>query len=340
MSGLDPLYYNDHFRFLFQNRLRRWRTLFRPFAGLHFGIVIAHLRHDQVHLGPNFAHLKVLDTLVVLLAVANMVIWFFVFRDPHKFLHFHRPNKGYRWAVYIISAATTIPSLILHIIIIFLVSKTNLTKPSTDIMMSFGISVAQLFSLLAASSLDLWMVRLFLLSENEEHYEPTVPSLGTRTVSASSSRQSVSATAALEPYSDSSTSPSFFELQLSSDGYLSKAYAMQWASDPLLTCELDEDLHGQGSEATETEPTPKPRDSDASNPPESITLGSTHNQRKSPLRCRTVARFDYMCRGRIGPHSWLSYPLIPVILGICSTVLFGLISIFIYENNCLSFPSP
>jgi hypothetical protein len=290
-------------------------------------------------LGPNFAYLKVLDALVILLAVASMVSWFFVFRDPHKFLHFHRPSKGYRWAVYIISAANTIPSFILHIQIVFLSSKAKLIKSPPNI--SFGESVTLLSLFLAVSSLNFWLVHRFLLSEDEEHYEPTVPFLETRTASASSSRrQSVSAAAALEPYSDSSTSSSSYRSSLASEGHLSKAYAMQRASDPLPTCELDEDLLDQGSGATETEPTPIPRDSNAPNPSESTTSGSTDNQPTSSLRCRTVARFDYMCQDRIGPHSWLSYPLIPVILGIYSTALFGLASILVYENNYVRFPSP
>lgn len=102
----------------------------------------------------------------------------------------------------------------------------------------------------------------------------------------------------------------------------------------------DEDLHGQSSGATDTELTPKPRDSGAPNTSESTIPGSTDNQPTSPLRCRTVARFDYMCWDRIGPRSWFSYPLVPVILGIYSTVLFGLVSIFVYENRYLRFPSP
>lgn len=84
-SGLDPLYYNDKFKLLFQHKL--WW----PFAGLHLAIVIVHLLYDQLTLSP-----KILDTLVVLLAVANIVIWFFIFRDPYKLFHFHRPSKGYR----------------------------------------------------------------------------------------------------------------------------------------------------------------------------------------------------------------------------------------------------
>jgi hypothetical protein len=336
MPSLDPLYYNDHFRLLFQHKLQWWRLLLGASVNVHFGAVAGHLVYALMSSGPNFARLKVLDTLVVLLAVASRFTWRLLFRDPNKFLHFHRPSKGYCWVVYIVSAATTIPSLILHIPIIFLSSKAERTTNAF-----LGQSILQLFLLLAVSSLYLWMVHRFLLSEDDEHYEPTVPFLGTRTVSASSStRQSVSSAVALEPYSNSSTSPSLYESYLASDSHLSKAYAMRWASDPLRSCELDEDLHGQGSGATETGPTPKPKDSSAPNPSESTTSGSTDNEPASPLRCRTVARFDYMCKNRIGPYSWMSYPLVPVVLGIYSTVIFGLTSILIYENKHARFPSP
>jgi hypothetical protein len=336
MSSLDPLYYNDHTRLLFRHKLQWWWTFLRSFAGVHFASVAGHLVYDWRSRGPNFAHLKVLDTLVALLAVASRVTWRLLFRDPHKLLHFHRPSKGYRWAVYIASAATTIPSLILHIQIIFVSSKIKQLA-----YIGFGHSVLQLFLLLAVSSLYLWMVHHFLLNEDDERYEPTVPFLGTRTVSASSSRrQSVSSAIALEPFSDSSTSSSSYESHLASDGHLSEAYAMQWASDSLRSYELDEDLHGQGSGATETEPTPKPKDSGTPNPSESTTSGSTDNRPTPPLRCRTLARFDYMCQSRVGPHSWIFYPLVPVILGIYSTILFGLVSILMYEDKRARFPSP
>jgi hypothetical protein len=92
------------------------------------------------------------------------------------------------------------------------------------------------------------MVHRFLLSENEEHYEPIVPLLGNCTASTSSSKgQHVSAATALEPYSDSSTPPSSYEPHLSSDGHLSKAYTMQRVPDSLQTCGLDEELYDQGS---------------------------------------------------------------------------------------------
>jgi hypothetical protein len=333
MSSLDPLYYNDHFRLNFQHKLQWWRAFLTAFVGVHFGAVAGHLVYALMNSGPNFAHLKVLDTLVALLDVASRVTWRLLFRDPNKFLHFRRPSKGYRWAVYIVSAATTIPSLILHIPIIFVSFKA---ERRTNALL--GQSILQLFLLLAVSSFYLWMVHRFLLGEDDEHYEPTVPFLGTRTMSASSSRrQSVSSVVALEPYSNSSTSSSSYESHPASDSHLSKAYAMRWASDPLRSCE---DLHGQGSGATETELTPKLKDSSAPNPSESATSGSTDNQPTSPLRCRTVARFDYMCQNRIGPHSWMSYPLVAVILGIYSTVIFGLTSILIYESKHARFPPP
>jgi hypothetical protein len=329
MSGLDALYYSDSIRLLFQHRLRWWHNWL---MGLSNGVIVAevvHLYHDLRNLGPNFVYLKVLDTLVVLLDVASRVIWFFVFRDPNKVLHFHRPSNGYRRVVCIISAANIIPNFILHIQIIFLKTRIGLGGP-----------LVLLVNLLAPSSLGLWMVYRFLLRENEEHYEPIAPFLGTPSLPTSSRRQSMSAAAALEPYPGSSTSPLSYESHLSLDGHLSNAYAMQFVSGSLPTCRLEEDFHGQGPVTIGTELMPKPRDSGTPNPSKLTTPGSTNNQSTSPLRCRTLARFDYMCQDRIGPHSWLSDPLVAVILGICSTVLFGLASILLYEHNYARFPSP
>lgn len=317
MSDFNPLYFDDKFRLLYEHRLRWWRwVLNRGYAGLAFTAAM-HLFNGVKTLGPN-VYLTVLDTLIILLTIASSVIWFFVFRDPNKLLHFRRPSKGYRWAVYIISAANTVPGLILHIQVTALASESP--KPRS----SFIGAVIMLVAWLGISSVNLWMVHCFLLNESEEHYEPTVPFLGIRTEPASS-RQSLSGTAVLEP---------------SSEGHLSKAYALQQASDALSIRVLEEDLLDHGSGATDTDPTPKPKDSSAPGPSESTVSGSTDNQPTSPLRCRTVARFDYMCRNRIGPHSWLSYPLVAVILGISSTALFATASIIVYENNYRHFPSP
>jgi hypothetical protein len=331
MSGLDPLYYNDNFRLFFQHKLWWWFIFLRSLTFGYCGAA-APLLFRQRKSGPDSAHLKVLDRWLALLAVASFVIWWLVFRDIHKFLGFHLPSKRYRCAIYITSAATIIPSFFLHIQIAFLTSKT--TSPVDS-----GLTRRGILLFLAASGLYLWMVHRFLLNDNEEHYEPIIYLLGNCTASTSSSEgQSVSAVAALEPYSDSP--PSSDESRLSSEGHLFKAYTTQRISDPLPTCELDEHLHAQGSGVTETELTPEPRDSSAPNPSESTTPGSTDNQPTSPLRCRTVARFDYMCQSRIGPHSWLSYPLTLVILGIYSTILFGLVANLIYKNRFLIFSSP
>ena len=333
MSGLDPLYYSDSFRLLFQHKLRLWRHVVESVIVGYIIMAAMHLLLDLLFLGPNFADLKVLETLIVLLAVVTTVIWILVFRDPHRFLHFHRPSNGYRWAVYVISAANTIPTFILHIQIIILTSKTKSR-------FNLGITLVMLLLFLCVSGVNLWMVRRFLLSENEEHYEPTVPFLGTGAVPApSSKRQSVLAVVALEPYSGSFTSSSSYESSLSSDSHLSKAYAMQRESDTLSTFGLEGGFHGQSPGTMKTKPTPKPKDHSTLDLSEPIASGSTDNQPTSPLRCRTVARFDYMCQDRIGPHSWLSYLLIPVTLGIWSTVLFGLVSVVIYENNYVKFPS-
>src|SRR5437764_7517384 len=130
MPGLDPLYYNANYRLLFQHKLLWWRSVANQFVGPYIAMLT--LRVLLLHLwlsGPNFADLRVPDTLNVLLAVVNKVMWTLVFRDAHRFLRFHRPSNGYRWAVYVISAANTIPIFILHIQITILTSKTKILSP-------------------------------------------------------------------------------------------------------------------------------------------------------------------------------------------------------------------
>jgi hypothetical protein len=338
MPSLDPLYYNHHFRLLFQHKLQWRRSFLGPFAGIHFGIVASRLFYDWVSLGPEFAYLKVLDTLVVLLSLASRVTWPFLFRDPHQFLHFHRPSRGYRSAVNIISVFTTVPSLILHLSVIFISLKTKAVRPPN---FGFGQSILQLVLLLSVSYLYLWMVYRFLVGEDDEYYEPTTPLLsGTHATSASSLRTSrVPFTEALETYSGPTTSPSSSDSQLSLRGHLAVAYFVQPKGGFSQTSDLDEGQHGHHSAGMETASTTAPRASNASNSPESTASGPTANLLTYRFRCRTIARFNYMCQNRIGPHSWLSYPLIPAILGVYNTVFLGFVSILIYENRYARVPS-
>ena len=242
MPGLDPLYYDYGVRLFFQHSLRWWHYWLMGFDQGQIISVVTLLHRDLRDLGPNFAYLKVLDTLALLLSVARHVIWVFVFRDPNKVPSLSSSQRGYyRRAVCVISAANVIPNFILHILITFLGFEARKT--------SIGLFLS-LFSLLVDCSRRLWMVYRFLLRDNEEHYEPITPFPGTPLLSTSSRRQSMSAAAAVETYSGSSTSPLSYESHQPLDGQLSEAYAMQFVSG--LPGELEEDFHGQGLATMET----------------------------------------------------------------------------------------
>src|SRR5437762_1685523 len=121
----------------------------------------------------------------------------------------------------------------------------------------------------------------------------------------------------MEPYRDTPTSPSSHDSRLSSDGHLSKAYAIQQVAGPL--------LNDEGNEGPQPEHV-------ISNTSESTTSESPATP-TIPLRCPTVAPFDYMCQNRIDPHSWASYLLIPITSGMYNTVFLVLIFVLIYENK-------
>jgi hypothetical protein len=62
----------------------------------------------------------------------------------------------------------------------------------------------------------------------------------------------------------------------------------------------------------------------------------------NPPRCQTIARFEYVSQSHSGPHSWFSYPLIPLILSTYATILLIGLPIWIHEDRQykLRAPSP
>lgn len=319
MSGLDPLFYNDHIRRLHNHALPWWRHLLGPFCGLHFILVAGHLYFDWNVLGPKYGFLRFLEILVVLLSIFSRVIWQYLFRDPDQFLHFRRPSKRYRRAVYTISAVTVIPIFILHFPIIYIDSKADRT---TNI--SYYQSILCLTVLLALCSYYLWMVRRFLLSNDiDEQYEPTVPLL-----------EQADATA-LDPYRDDPAITSVDELSSTQSGHLASAYTLQQAISPLLTNVQTQDHDDSSSREATAIPesghtatvltTISPTDTTAST--------SSASQPRTPLRCPTVARFDYMPENRVGPYSWFSYHFATALLVTFSTLVLVLVWKLIYQDK-------
>jgi hypothetical protein len=327
MSGLDTLYYNDHARRLYNHKLPWWRHFLGPFCGLHFIFVAGHLYFDWNVLGPKYGFLRFLEILVVLLSVSSRVIWQYLFRDPYQFLHFRRPSRAYRGAIYTVSAATIIPIFILHFPIIYINFKADRT---TNI--SYYQSILCLIVLLALCTYYIWMVHRFLLSDDHDaQYEPTVSLLDEVN------------TAVLEPYSDDPPSTSVEESSSPLSGHLASAYALQQAISPLRTHAHTQEHDDLGSQPatippeTELEATV----STAISTTDSTASTSSINQPGAPLRCATIAKFDYMPENRVGPHSWFSYHFATTMLGISSTVVLVLVWQLIYEDkhSRLSFSS-
>ena len=325
MTNLNPLYYNVQTRLFFLHKLQFRRSLLGLCASFHLIIVTGRLILDWWSLGQDFTRLKFLDALVFILSLSSRITWSFLFRDAHRFLYFRRPSNGYRCAVYATSFATTVPNLVLHILIISISSKIR--RPG---LIGHGQAILALFLLLPVYTGFIRMVRRFLLGENDEHYEPTVP---------------LSSVAAQESYSDSPI-PASPTLASSSEspspfgGHLSTAYAIQRIVWPLQTYEQERshgrdrsDGMGRGFAAASGA-------GSAPNPSDSATAESTDNRPTRVLRCPTIAHFDYIPQYREGPNSWMTYPLVPIVLGIYSTVLFCLLSVLAYENKHSRFPSP
>lgn len=289
---------------------------FRIVYGVYIARIVGHTFWDSGASTPQSAHLKSLDTLLFRLALGNQIIWSLLFFDLHSFLWFRRPTVAYRWAVCFASVATTLPSLCVQLRIIFLEPKTGQFRKSGT---TSSILLLALF--LATCILYIRLVRRFLLNEeNDPHYEPTRPPLP----------EAEPPAFALEPLSDSSDRPPSNE----SSGHLSTAYKSQQPAIPSPTHDgSDADRQDHGSRALEAGHTSDPRSSGSSSEP----LGG---EPLAPLRCRTIARFDYVHEGEVGPDSWPFHPVIPVVLGVYNIVLSCMVLSLIVENAYAKLPSP
>ncbi|KAB5576209.1 hypothetical protein GE09DRAFT_1215920 [Coniochaeta sp. 2T2.1] len=263
-------------RRLLQNRPQSWRHILGLICGTHFAVLIGRLGADLMFKGLRFNRLNILSAVAFVIAVTTRVIWQVLFVNPYVFLGYRRPSAAYRMAVYIVSFATTVPTLVLHAVIVH-----TAAQDTSPLRVDLGQSIVQFALQLAAIILYAWMARRFLLQHNDEHYEPT--------------RQP-----SLEPIP-----------QRPATGHLAKAFARQLASRDEITEHVQETQVGQSTD------------------------GGTANA-STPLSpgCPTIARFDYL------PQSKLFDPLIPLILGICSTVVAYWVYQLVKENNLSKFRLP
>ncbi|KAK3346849.1 hypothetical protein B0T25DRAFT_521178 [Lasiosphaeria hispida] len=306
MPDLNPLYHHEQLRLLFQNKPQSWRHLLQLLAGFHFAILSGRIYYDLVSLDSRHRSLKALDVLVGLIAFATRIVWSALFRDPHKFMGYRRPGASYRRAVYLVSFATTVPTLLMHIAIVHLTAKTD--RPTS---VGMGQCILQLVLVVLCLGVFVWIVFRFLLRQNDIHFEPTAPLrlLSSRATTSGSSRPQ--------------------------GGLLSAVYEQQQACRPRLgaVSHSPESDAPEGDAASEAN-APALLTANANLTPD-LSFGNPPN---GALHCPTVARFDYMCQNRVGHHSWMSDRMIPVFLGIYSTILVVLVYMLTQLNHFSRFP--
>lgn len=170
------------------------------------------------------------------------------------------------------------------------------------------------------------------LGESDEEFEPIVkPSMAVT----GGERQHLAP--ASESYADDVSIPSTGTMVV--NGYISQAYEEQRlrAQEPspdrssagyIETSQLEE---AQNEEFEELERS-------LNEAPNAIPPTDVAN----PPRCQTISRFEYVPQSHRGPHSWLSYPIIPLIVSIYATVLLIGLPIWIHEDRQykLRAPSP
>lgn len=311
--------------------------------GYHFIILLGHFlivwATTALVLGPSPMRPLFLHLLAILLSLAARLTWIFLFRDPAQFAGLRRPGLKYRWTVLAVCGATTVPNLCVHAVVLGR-NCQGLGEEEASLMMArigVVISVLQIGLWGGVSAFCMWMVWRFLVDWEDEMYDPCVKS----ELDGRGKRRAVGEfEPGLEPYSDTPHSSVSRRQGTVAIGLLAAAYAKQQreastaAQEPERSHQRDiprdsiiEQEHGQG--ALENQ--------DISIPGTPI---SAEDQSPMPLRCPTVARYDYMDKNNTGIHSWLSYPLIPAFIFTYSSILSISMIMFINETRHSKTPSP
>lgn len=341
MATWDRLYYHEQFVLLFSHKLQWWRYLLcNVIISVYNSAVVGRLGSDWILLGPGFARMQYLDLLIVVLSLFSRVIWSYLFRDPNRLFRFRRPSKGYRWAVYALSFFSVVPGLLLYIPLFVLSSRMKGR-------FALGASIAQIVCYAVPVGVSVWMANRFLLGEDDAHYEPTIASTGALPNNDSSP-------AALPAYSDDppnshplSSSPLLLsQTQLTLVDYLDAAYSEQPALGTP-TPERMKDRRASSLSASETRHDVETysvvdasnKNTSTSSVVDASNMSSSTSSDGDSLQCRTLARFDYMPQGRIGPHSWFTWPLVPLVLASMNTIYFILVWALNHENKNAKIPS-
>lgn len=169
-----------------------------------------------------------------------------------------------------------------------------------------------------------------------EMYDPCVKSeLGGRGIG----RAVEESEPALEPYSDTPYSSVCSEQGAGTIGFLLAAYTKQRIEASAAAQERGRNHQRDNPCGSiiehEHEGTPEYQNISISGTPI-----SAEDRSLTPLRCPTVARYEYMDRNHTGAHSWLSYPLIPTFIFAYSSLLSIPIGMFVNEVHYSKNPSP
>lgn len=223
------------------------------------------------------------------LSIGARFTWVFLFREPDQFAGFKRPRKGYRYAVIATAAATTLPNAVLHVWALKMA-----WIAAADVFAGVTNAVIAIIFWIILIGVVWWMALTLLLSGEDGDFEPVVRL-----------KRRNSTILNIEPYTDDPTMPGGRLNIIVENGYLATAFEEQ---RECLTAARRSPLNGT-SEGTQNV---QPRNENISTSGDPNQLLANH-EITAPLRCQTIARYEYMPLN-VGPHSWGSFPLIPLVL--------------------------
>lgn len=290
------------FKILRRDGLQYQRHLLALVAALHLTLGVGRFIFDVFwnksgHVPPE---LKLLDLLSVVLTVVARLVWAEQLRLQHRFLCFVRPSRGYRWAMYGVAAATTVPAFALHFPII------QLSAGKGRVIDNVLQTKLQLATWIATCCYYFHIVRKYMLGFEDGTYEPVA-------TSSVGEHGSLSVDAVEE--SPEALTPLSHNGGLESPlGRLELAYSLQRAAD---SQEGSRRTRTSSRLAQATEQSAASAATTAQNEP--TGSGSVpEGQMSAEGYCPTVAQFDYVCPKSKCLHNVTLWPLTTGILLTCT----------------------
>ncbi|KAK3187141.1 hypothetical protein K4F52_004043 [Lecanicillium sp. MT-2017a] len=160
------------FKILRRDGLQYQRHLLALVAALHLALGVGRFIFDVFWNKSGYVppELKLLDLLSVVLTVVARLVWAEQLRLQHRFLCFIRPSRAYRWAMYGVAAATTVPAFALHFPII------RLSAGKGRVIDNVLQTQLQLATWVATCGYYFYIVRKYMLGFEDGTYEPVAAS--------------------------------------------------------------------------------------------------------------------------------------------------------------------